>query len=450
MHTLEQLKTGQLKQTKSLRLSDTLTEIPVELFELADSLELLDLSNSQLTELPDTFAQLQQLKIVFFNNNKFTHFPKVLARCPQLSMVSFKNNDIEHIAPQALSPNLRWLILTDNNLTQLPGSIGKLHRLQKLMLAGNQLQALPVELANCQNLELTRLSANQLQTLPEWLLSLSKLSWLAYAGNPFCRQDNSASKADVPIIETADIELQEILGSGASGIIYKGQWQVGNLGSGNSIANGSDIPKKTLAVKLFKGAITSDGRPEDEMQACMAAGTHPHLVSVLGQLSHPIDGKQGLVFSFIPDTYNNLGGPPSLESCTRDTYPAETTFTLPVALEIARGIASAANHLHQRGMMHGDLYAHNTLINDTGHSILGDFGAASFHHHPDAARTLEQLEVRAFGCLLDDLLRHCPPTQNPTEGTRLAKLQQLRQDCLHPVPSERPVFAAISNRLESL
>ena len=110
----------------------------------------------------------------------------MLANCPDLSMVSFKNNQIHTVSEQVLSPNIRWLILTNNQIEFLPADIGRLSRLQKLMLAGNRLQNLPKAMANCQNLELIRLSVNRLGALPTWLFQLPRLSWLAYSSYPFC------------------------------------------------------------------------------------------------------------------------------------------------------------------------------------------------------------------------------------------------------------------------
>jgi len=78
-------------------------------------------------------------------------------------MVAFKANHLTSIHPDALQPQLRWLILTDNNLTKLPDTIGRCTRLQKFMLSGNQLTELPDSIANCTNLELIRLSCNQLE-----------------------------------------------------------------------------------------------------------------------------------------------------------------------------------------------------------------------------------------------------------------------------------------------
>lgn len=433
METLELLKCGQMAGQTSLKLSAGLSEFPREILKLADSLEFLNLSNNRLSELPDDFWRLKKLKIAFFNDNAFETFPTVLAKCPTLSMVSFKNNQIEQVGE--LSENIRWLILTNNRIKQLPASMGRLGKLQKLMLAGNQLQTLPDELADCKCLELIRLSANNLGALPGQLVELPRLSWLAYAGNPFCtKRDRPASEqlSDLRVIDERELTFGEVLGQGASGVIYKGVWRAAH----------AEI-EKDVAIKLFKGEITSDGSPLDEMQACLAAGTHPNLVSVLGKLQ--AEGKEGLVFSFVPAEYKNLGEPPSLETCTRDIYAADTTFSLSVVLRIARGIASAVRHLHARGIMHGDLYAHNILINEEGESLLGDFGAASFYDVNSAVgQRLERLEVRAFGCLLEDLLDRCAVDEDDSALVeKVDSLRELQADCMSARIEHRPLFTDI-------
>ena len=184
MQTLAQLQAGELVGCTAIKLACGLTEFPKELFDLADSLEMLDLSGNQLSTLPSDFGKFKKLKIAFFSDNLFTEYPEVLADCPLLEMVGFKANRISSISEKAMSSHLRWLILTNNCITQLPKSIGNCTRLQKFPLAGNQLTELPEEMANCRNLELLRISANNIQELPEWLLTLPKLAWLAYADNP--------------------------------------------------------------------------------------------------------------------------------------------------------------------------------------------------------------------------------------------------------------------------
>ena len=69
MHTLQQLLSGELKGSKHLKLIDGLTEFPNEIYSLAESLEVLDLSGNRLSVLPHDFGRLSKLKIVFFSDN---------------------------------------------------------------------------------------------------------------------------------------------------------------------------------------------------------------------------------------------------------------------------------------------------------------------------------------------------------------------------------------------
>ena len=115
---------------------------------------------------------------------------------------------------------------------------------------------------------------------------------------------------------------------------------------------------------------------------------------------------------------------------------------------MAHGIASVAGHLHRAGIMHGDLYGHNILFtrgpDAPARALLGDFGAASLYERSDRERAvgLERLEVRAFGCLLEELLAHCDAQDSPLDG-----LHQLKAACLSELPAERPDFAYIERQL---
>ncbi len=439
MNTLEQLRSGQLAGARKLQLACGLSEFPREIFTLADTLEVLDLSGNALSALPDDFARLHKLRIFFASNNAFTEVPAVLGQCPQLSMVGFKANRIHHLPGHALPTALRWLILTDNALHHLPADIGRCTQLQKLMLAGNQLSALPPELAACHQLELLRLSANRLTELPDWLLHMPRLAWLACGGNPFGEAAETQARQRSPIAHIAwsDLQIQQELGHGASGVIHQASLR-------------TPQGQRPVAAKLFKGAVTSDGWPHTEMAVCLYAGAHPQLIPALGQITGHPTATQGLVMPLIDPGMRNLAGPPSLDSCTRDIYAQSTRFTLSAALQLAQGIASAARHLHQRGVMHGDLYAHNILHDGQGQALLGDFGAGwlTGSATPSAAKSLQQLEVRAFGCLLEELLDRCDGLN--TAHNTLTELQDLKRQCLRDTPSERPLFEAIEQRIATL
>ncbi|MGY3090221.1 hypothetical protein ACVWYF_003276 [Hymenobacter sp. UYAg731] len=440
MHTLAQLRAGQLHGLKRLDLAAGLTEFPREIFALADTLVVLNLTGNALSALPDDLGRLHKLEVLFCSDNQFTEVPAVLGQCPQLSMVGFKANQIRTLPAAALTPALRWLILTDNQLEELPAEIGSCQQLQKLMLAGNQLRELPATLAHCTNLELLRIAANQLTELPQWLPALPRLAWLAYAGNPFSAAAEARVEARQRIgpIAWAALTVEEKLGEGASGVIYRARRAQPN------------VEDTEVAVKLFKGAVTSDGLPHCEMLACIEAGAHPNLIAVEGKVSGHPAGTEGLVLELIDEAFGNLAGPPSLATCTRDVYRPGTSFSLETALAIASGIAAAAGHLHTKGIMHGDLYAHNILTTIEGNALLGDFGAASFFDVEDAewAMALQRLEVRAFGGLLEELLTHCDEADKAPAA--VAALWELQRRCVQAEGAARPLFAEIEQVLAKM
>ncbi len=423
MDTLTKLQNGELAGVKRLDLSCGLREFPAAIFDLADSLEILNLSGNALSSLPDDLPRLHKLRVIFCSDNQFTHVPKVLGKCAQLKMIGFKANQIRHLPAAALPPALRWLILTDNQLSELPDELGYCTQLEKLMLAGNRLSALPDTLAGLHQLALLRISANQFSALPSWLFQLPRLAWLAYAGNPVSVRSHFPSGDQVA---WDDLQLGELLGEGASGKIYRAQWR----------------DKISVAVKLYKGSVTSDGLPGCELAACVSAGTHPQLMPSLGIIADHPEATAGLVMPLIASHYVNLAAPPSLESCSRDVYAAELQLSLTSALVMAARLASAVQHLHERGLTHGDLYAHNILWDGVDNVLLGDFGAATLNADVQAQR----LEVLAFAHLLEELLERTADA----DEIGLAAAWQLQQQCAHSNVTQRPLFAEVAARLTEL
>lgn len=279
-------------------------------------------------------------------------------------MVGFKTNKIKEVSEASLPTQLRWLILTDNEIEVLPNSLGERSRLRKLALAGNRIKQLPNSMENLVNLELIRLSANQLEYFPDVLMKLPKLAWFAFAGNPFCKHPSSLDS--VPKVTTSSYSLNHVLGQGASGVISHANWTDAQY----------DFPSE-VAVKVFKGEVTSDGFPHDELEACLQAGHH-----------------------------DNLGLPPTLETCTRDTFPEGFKLTMTQIELIVEQMVDVFNHLHDNKVCHGDLYAHNTLVNAQGQMIFGDFGAASIYGYlsDEQQAAIRAIEARALACFIEDLL----------------------------------------------
>lgn len=421
--TLEALRQGALAGARELRLSGCgLTEFPREIYGLAETLEVLDLGFNALTHLPDDLGRLRRLRVIFGSGNRFERLPPALGDCGALSQMGFRGTGMREVPAEALPPRLRWLTLTDNAIEALPAALGERPALQKLMLSGNALRALPPGLAGTPALELLRIAANRFEALPPWLEEHPSLAWVAWAGNGFDRHEAPATR----LIPWRDLTPGPLLGQGASGLVHQALWR-----------EAAGAAPRPVALKLFKGAMTSDGLPAQEMAACLAASGHPHLVGAIGRVEDHPEGADALVMPLLPAHWRALAGPPSLESCTRDIYDPALRLEGPVALRIARQIASATAHLHGRDVLHGDLYAHNILWDGAaGEATLSDFGAAC---RMPAPQSLQRIEARAFGILLGELAA-CTPDAPPA-------LREVAALCTQPRPGQRPCMADIMRLL---
>lgn len=430
--TLQALRRGDLAGARALRLTGPLDALPDAVFGLADTLEHLDLSGCGLTGLPKEFGRLRRLRVLFCSGNRFERLPPVLGDCPNLAQVGFRGTGLREVPGEALPPRLRWLTLTDNRIAHLPDALGERPELQKLMLAGNALTALPATLEGAQNLELVRLAANAFATLPPWLADLPRLAWIAWAGNTF---EGGTAPVRAPDVPWRQLEPGTLLGEGASGRILSASWRPEE-----------GEPAQPVAVKLFKGTMTSDGLPEREMAACLAAGRHPNLTGALGQVVDHPQGAQGLLMPLLPAEWRVLAGPPSLESCSRDVYDPALRLPPAVGLRIARSIAQGAAHLHARGLLHGDLYAHNTLWDGaSGEAVLSDFGAASLLPPGSDGAAWQRVETRAFGLLLGELLDRCD-----TKPEDFVWLRDLERACVQANTRARPLMAEVVETLSGL
>jgi hypothetical protein len=224
---------------------------------------VLDLAGNAFTRLPDDLPRLTRLRILFCSGSPFEALPEVLGACPSLEMVGFRGCGIRSVPEASLPPGLRWLILTENRIEALPAAIGRCTRLQKLALAGNRLASLPPRWRPAP----ARAPAHRRQP-PHRLARLA-----AGAAAPglagLCRQPLlrgggrglAGGGRSHPFAWDA-LELGEVLGQGASGVIHRAAWRDGGA-------------RRDVAVKLFKGAVTSDGLPEDELAACLGPARTP-------------------------------------------------------------------------------------------------------------------------------------------------------------------------------
>mmetsp|Transcript_12588 Transcript_12588/g.30475 ORF Transcript_12588/g.30475 Transcript_12588/m.30475 type:complete len:540 (+) Transcript_12588:150-1769(+) len=426
----------------------------------------LDLPNCNLTSFPESFhLAVPNLSILFCPKNKFSEIPAEIGLCPKLQMVSFKEcHTITSIHPDALQPQLRWLILTGNLISNIPDTISRCTKLQKWMLSGNKLTSLPTRevMRSLTNLELVRLACNDLTEPPTSLLKLPNLRWAAFASNPFLphsSNNNNATttNADVDVDESVDSKLQilddpsledtswPVLGQGAGGVTRKvSGWTTTSSSRKRKHVSGGDEKDEDeddkteesvavdVAAKMYAGELTSDGSPQDEKMIATRLATafpdEPAMIHVYGETKT----KGGLVMEFL-EGYEALAGPPSFDTCSRDVYDLTDhckllLMTPSYCWKIATSMLRVLTELHKLGICHGDFYAHNILIKPSTQDVkLSDFGAAFCYHKDEPyGKFIERTEVRSFEVLVNELYTNYVVGQNEGDNK---KWQMLMKEC---------------------
>ena len=421
-------------------------------------LKKLELNGSDLTTLPSSLEAVSPtLEILFLSENKFNAIPEVVGKLHRLRMISLRGNCLTELSAANLPTSLIWLILTNNQISRIDQNVSRLHGLRKLMLSHNRLTEIPSELGECKNLELVRLASNCINTaLPEKFLSLPKLAWISLGGNPISKINTQKMK----VIDKSSVSFDEsnILGKGASGTVYKGQYM------------GKDV-----AVKLFKhNSKGSDGRPEDEAMINSIIDHH-FTVSSHGVFrkesvndSEDADVIEGMVMELLENA-TAIGKPPSFTSCTRDAGPEDDAKSLDTdrVLSIIWNIANALEYVHSTKVMNGDVYLHNTLqCGDA--ARLSDWGASFVYNDSmvaDSSKStdiFEKIEVLAFGRLVQDMMLWYMKVACPdSTGSILSSLwsqrsmsrgpfKDLMASILQPDQSKRPTFGEIKESLAKI
>ncbi len=97
--------------------------------------------------------------------------------------LSCSSQNISSISGVSAMPNLRYLVLTSNNLSELPAEIGLLTDLQRLDLKYNNIPGLPAEIGLMIGLRELYLNNIQLTSLPAEIGLLTDLVWINVTDN---------------------------------------------------------------------------------------------------------------------------------------------------------------------------------------------------------------------------------------------------------------------------
>ncbi|XP_067025150.1 angiopoietin-1 receptor-like [Acropora muricata] len=276
-----------------------------------------------------------------------------------------------------------------------------------------------------------------------------------------------------------NIKIMDELGSGAFGVVYKGEI----CGE-----NGEITP---CAVKALKASATDEEMRDlyNELEIMSNIGSHPNLVNLLGACTK--DGNL-LVVLEIAENGSLIEFLKKIRS-KNENYEGEgaavsgglsTDMKLSIALDVAKGMAHLASHR----CIHRDLAARNVLLGENYVAKVADYGMARDVYEqlmykketqgklPVKWMAIESLEtyvftvesdVWSYGVLLWEMetggLKPYPgltTTELMSElrkGYRLEKpngcsdeMYQVMTDCWHSNPTLRPTFDHLVERLEKM
>lgn len=164
-----------------LDLSDLqLSFIPNEVFELQE-LEIFIFKNNLLEKLPALFFELKNLKKIDFKRNKIIEIDYSIQNLINLEEINFNFNLLSFLPIEInYLQKLKGLFFNNNLLKEIPFEIGGLQQLQSINLGNNQLSKLPLSITTLQNLKFLQLENNYLQLIPSSLFKLSKLCHLVW------------------------------------------------------------------------------------------------------------------------------------------------------------------------------------------------------------------------------------------------------------------------------
>jgi hypothetical protein len=361
---------------------------PEELLMHATNTKILDVSSCSFSSFSGWIEHFKNIEVLFASNMTIESMPD-LTSCTRLRMVGMKSCGMSEWQEGRLPKSVEAITLTDNSLRVLPEKIAlELSALKKLMLTGNKLDSLPKDFHKLQRLEILRLSNNNFATFPEQLRALSELRWYVDSGNPYNNSEFDL-KSMITINEN-ELTIGKIVGKSSKNSVHVANYQ-----------------GERCAYKKFGSGMTTDGVPKSEVVAMMQAKHCKSIVRLIAPVVTEDGELCGMLMDYIDESYKPLAKPPDFETFTRDIYPEDMKLSKEFVSKCIGSVQQAVTELHMKNIAHGDVYAHNILVNEEGDAILTDFGSATVFDESlrdfwdavehRAVQTLKnELELRVF------------------------------------------------------
>ena len=170
-----------------------LDQVPDALTKMTD-LEVLDLSDNKLAELPEGLKNLNQLTTLVLSGNRLEEIPSVVCQLKTLTTLDVAYNTISRL-PESISnlDKLTTINLSYNELKEISRNLCQLKKLTTLDITSNPIKRIAEEITNLRLLSTLRMAGTTLRELPSFLCQLKRLVNLDVSRNEISRLSETLS-----------------------------------------------------------------------------------------------------------------------------------------------------------------------------------------------------------------------------------------------------------------
>lgn len=174
-----------IKHLNFLEISKTnLSELPPDIGELANLTRMIICYNN-LTSLPKEMAKLKKLKFLDISHNAIVELPAEISQLSDLQALNASSNKLSFLPDVGEMVKLVTLNISYNQFASLPGSLynSKLIHFTDLIANNNEISEIPADIEILTSLKVLDLGENKIITIPGELGNCSKLKELNLKGN---------------------------------------------------------------------------------------------------------------------------------------------------------------------------------------------------------------------------------------------------------------------------
>lgn len=165
--------------------------------------------NLQLSTLPNIWEYSEftkRLKKLNLSENKLSTIPDSIGKLKALTTLHLYDNHLQEI-PQSLTNlnNLTWLNVGKNEITTIPGYITNLKKIQILSLSGNKIKEIPEFIQKLNKLKEIHLNYNEIEEIPEFIGNITSLTQILLSNNQIkCIPQSIENLKDLKILNLSD------------------------------------------------------------------------------------------------------------------------------------------------------------------------------------------------------------------------------------------------------